>query len=203
MARLDERILRRLYLEEGHTIQQIARLLHMRKQTICNALEQWHIPRRPGRWRRSAAASTSIDGETLRRMYQDEDHTIREIARTLQVSSNIIRDSLIRWNIPRRRRGPRRDMRPLPESTQQALRALVAVRGEPGAARYLKTSPEVIHAILGTRPLPRGMQPRVDDQAVRVAYEASMPIAAIAAHWRCSTRTIWRSLQRTCVCPHT
>ena len=202
MRVLDEAMLRRLYLIEGHTIAQIARTFHMRKQAICAALAQWAIPRRSrGPRRIQAQQETSLDAGTLRRLYLDEHQTIREIARILQVSPRAVHDVLIRWNIPRRRRGPRRDIRPVPESTRLALRSLVAVRGVRGAAGYLKTSPEVIHAILGTRPLPRGTKPRVDDQAVRAAYDAGTPVAAIAAQWGCSERTVWRSLQRTCMRP--
>jgi transposase-like protein len=199
---LDEATLRRLYLDEGHPIAQIARTLHVRKQTICDALEHWHIARRPqGPRGMQPRPGPSLDPDTLRRLYLGEQQTIREIARALQAPPGAIRTALIRAGIARRRRGPRRDMRPLPESARQSLRSLVAVQGIPGAARYLKTSPAVIHAMLGSRPLPRGTTPRVDDQAVRAAYDAGTAIAAIAGEWGCSERTIWRSLQRTCVRP--
>jgi hypothetical protein len=201
---LDETTLRRMYLDEGHTTQQIARTLHLRKQTICDALERWHIPRRPrGARPRVSSANGALDAATLRRLYLDENQTIREIAGTLQIPLGVVRQALIQCGIPCRRRGPRRDMRPLAEATRLALRSLVAVGGVGGAARYLRTSPEVIHAILGSRPLPGGSKRCVDDQAVRAAYDAGTPIATIAAESGCSERTIWRSLQRTCIRPST
>jgi hypothetical protein len=201
MARLDEVTLRRMYLDEGQTIQQIARVLHMRKQSICDALTRWAIPRRQRGPRNTVMLKPLLDEATLRRLYLDEDQTIREIARTLRVSPSAVRDALVHWGIPRRRPGPRRDLRPLPESTRLVLRSLVAVRGIRGAARTLKIAPEVVHAMLGSRPLPRGAKPRVDDPAVRAAYEAGTAVAAIARQWQCSERTVRRSLQRTCVRP--
>jgi transposase-like protein len=147
-----------------------------------------------------------LDESTLRRMYLDEGQTIRQIASALEISSAQVYCALVQWHIPRRARGPRHETPVVTDTTRTVLRSMVAVLGMEQTAQRLKTTPQVIHAALGTRPLPRGSKPRVDDVVVRQAYESQMTqsepsatarVAALAAQFGCSTRTIWRSLQRT------
>ena len=200
MSDLDEMTLRRLYLDEGLSIGRIAKLLHVRKQSICAALAQWDIPRRSRGARPVAVVrEVRLTEAYLRRRYVDEGATIRDIAAEAMVSSRAVRNALIHWNIPRRRRGPRRDRPPLPEPIRQAIRSRVAVLGITETARRIQQSAEVIHAIIGTEPLPRGQKPRVDDQAARDAYDTGTPIADIAARFSVSERAIRWRLQRTCV----
>ena len=188
--------------DEGRTIEAIARQLHVRKQTICTALAQCDIPRRR-RGARSAAAMphARLTEAYLRRRYIDEGATIREIAAEIAVSQRGVRNALIQLNIPRRRRGPRRDRPPPPEPIRLTIRSRVAVLGIMETARRIQQPVEVLHAILRTEPLPRGKKPRVDDQAGRDAYETGTPIAEIAARFGVSQRAIRRRLQRTCVRP--
>jgi hypothetical protein len=80
---------------------------------------------------------------------------------------------------------------------RQAIKARVAAFGVRPTARLLGQPPEIIHAILGTCPLPRGEKPRVDRPAARTAYAVGTPIAEIAAHFGVSILTIQRNLQYT------
>jgi hypothetical protein len=138
-----------------------------------------------------------LDESTLRQLYVDESYSIGAIARLLRVRKQTICDALVQWSIPRRRLGARRDRRPVSADVQQAIKARVAAFGIRPTAQLLGQPPEVIHAILGTRPLPRGEKPRVDRAAARAAYETGTPIAEIAARFGVSTRTIRRNLQYT------
>jgi transposase-like protein len=147
-----------------------------------------------------------LDEPTLRRMYLDEGQSIRQIASALGISSARVRRALIDWRIPRRQRGPRQHMPIIADDVRTTVRARVAVFGVQRTARQLGLAPHVIHTILGTRPLPRGSKPCVDDQAVWAAYERqeilsglsmTARVAALATQFGCSGRTIWRSLQRT------
>ena len=138
-----------------------------------------------------------LDEPTLRQLYVDEGYSIGALARLLRVRKQTICDALVRWGIPRRRRGARRDRRPVSADVQQAIKARVAAFGVRPTAQLLGQPPEVIHAILGTRPLPRGEKPRVDRAAARAAYEAGTPIAEIATRFGVTTRTIRRNLQYT------
>jgi len=136
-----------------------------------------------------------LDEATLRHLYVDDYCTIHDIALRFQVSQRTIRTALLRWDIPRRKRGPIRD-RPVSETVRATIRDTVNARGVPGAAATWGMSREMIYAILGEQPRMRGRDRRVDDQAVRQAYDSGTPVAAIAAHWSCSPRTIYRSLSR-------
>jgi transposase-like protein len=152
---------------------------------------------------------TEFDEPTLRRMYLDDGQTIRQIASALGISSARVRGALIHWQIPRRQRGPRQHMPVIADDVRTTIRARVAVFGVQHTARQLGLAPHVIHALLGTRPLPRGSKPRVDDQLVWEAYAAqaiasglsmTARVAALATQFGCSGRTIWRSLQRIREC---
>jgi hypothetical protein len=146
-----------------------------------------------------------LDEPTLRRLYLDERRTIREIAATLAISPAAVNRALCRWDIPRRRRGPRVPV--LDAATRAALPAHVAILGVQRTAKQFGIASRHIHTILGSKPLPRGTKPKIVlDETVWSAYEAQegLPsltvterIATLAAQFGCSSRTVWRSLERT------
>jgi transposase-like protein len=202
MAELDEATLRRWYLDEGRSIGTIARTLGVRKQIVCDALAMWDIPCRPRGWQITAPVRDERLNEIyLRQRYLEDSANLRDIAAETGVSHSTVRRALIQWNITRQRRGPRRDRPAPPEAVRLAIRSRVAVLGIQETARRIQQPIEVIHAILGTEPLPRGATPRVDDQMIRSAYDDGLPIKEIAAQAGVSRRSIERSLQRTCIRP--
>jgi transposase len=202
MAELDEATLRRWYLDEGRSIGAIARMLGVRKQTVCDALVMWDIPSRPRGQQLTALVGDERLSETyLRQRYLEDNANLRDIAAETGVSYSTIRRALIQWNITRQRRGRRRDRPAPPEAVRMAIRSRVAVLGIQETARRIQQPAEVIHAILGTEPLPRGARPRVDDQMIRSAYDDGLSIKEIAAQAGVSRRSVERSLQRTCIRP--
>src|SRR5262245_51259489 len=109
---LDEALLRRLYLEEQHSIRGIAEILGLATRTVYDAMLHYRIPRRPpggARPRRTGTSETvgSLDETTVRQLYLEAGQSIIEIARVARCSQASVRKAMIRWNIPRRRQGPR------------------------------------------------------------------------------------------------
>jgi hypothetical protein len=141
-------------------------------------------------------AERDLEAETLRRMYLDEGMTIAAIARTLRVRKQIVCAALAQWNIPRRRRGPRRHFPQLPYPPG-ALRQLIRRKGMCAVAQSLGVATDVLYAAIERDPLPRGTKRRVDDAAVWAAYQAGVPIADMRVQFRCSDDTIRRSLRRS------
>jgi hypothetical protein len=147
----------------------------------------------------------ALEEPTLRTLYLDERQTIRHIAAALGVSPAAVNRALRRWRIPRRRRGPRVPV--IDAATRAVLPTHIAVLGIRRTARQLGLAPRHIRAILGAQVLPRGGKPRVVvDAVVWSAYQnqemtpgmsATARVAALAAQFGCSPRTIWRSLERT------
>jgi transposase-like protein len=107
---LDEITLRRLYLEEQRSIRAIAQLEQVPTRTVYEALICYHIPRRASGFRSPPVqpASVPLDEPTLRRLYLDEERSIRNIAALYQVSTRMVYDSMCRYRIPRRTTGHRR-----------------------------------------------------------------------------------------------
>jgi hypothetical protein len=113
MTTLDEMTLRRMYHEERLSIRAIADALGLNYRTIYDALMRWKIPRRPRGLRTIYHVPTfAFDEATLRHLYLDAGHTIKEIAVTFQVAPSAVWSAMEYWQIPRRRRGPRHQ-RPL------------------------------------------------------------------------------------------
>ena len=138
----------------------------------------------------------TLDSATLRKLYEEDGLTIAAIAQLLHVRKQTICDALAAANIPRRRRGPRREL-PVISLTPQQLRAQIAVVGMGALARYLNVRSDVIMAYLNREPLPRGTRRVVDDVAVWEAYEQGMLLADMERMFQCSYGTIFRSLRRT------
>ena len=203
MSVFDEPTLRRMYVDEGLTIRQIARALHTSTKTVLAALDQYGIERR------SRGPRRRLEQATLRRMYVDERQTIREISMVLGVAPGTVCEALERYGIERRKAAPRRDRPPLSPEEHRELRKYVEALGIRRAARHYKTSRLKIYARLGWLPPPGLNKPQLDDQLVREVYEAgtaagrpaTMIVADLARQWGCSESTVWRSLQRTSVRP--
>lgn len=111
MSVIDQATLRRLYIDEERSIRSIAELLHVAPRTVYDAMIHGRIPRRQT-WQHSNRSSSSSDGTRfdeamLRQLYQTEQFSIREIAARFHVSHSVVYSALVRWNIPRRRLGPR------------------------------------------------------------------------------------------------
>jgi transposase len=108
MATFDETTLRRMYLEEQHSIRAIAEALGYSQRTIYDALMRWRIPRRsPGVQRSNIPPTFSFEEAALRKLYLEEGHTIKEIAAQYRIGESTVWSALNYWHIPRRRRGPR------------------------------------------------------------------------------------------------
>ena len=107
---LNEVNLRHLYLEEQLSIRAIASLSKISTRAVYDALSRYRIPRRRRGYRvqRPTALnleSGTVDEASLRRLYIDEGRSIAAIAAMLHSSPSRIRNALVRWRIPRRRRG--------------------------------------------------------------------------------------------------
>ena len=79
---LDEAELRHLYLEEQCSIRTMATLLHVPTGAIYRALIHYDIPRRSGRFHATPdqPVKARFDEATLRRLYLEEQRSIRDIA---------------------------------------------------------------------------------------------------------------------------
>ena len=110
MSVIDQATLRRLYVDEERSIRSIAALLHVAPRTVYDALIRGRIPRRQT-WQHSNRSASSdrtpFDEATLRQLYLVEQLSVREIAARFHVFHSVIYNALVRWNIPRRRPGPR------------------------------------------------------------------------------------------------
>lgn len=108
----DETVLRQLYLEEQRSIREIAAILGMATRTVYDALIRYRIPRRPRSVSRPGHSHGKLtvgllDEATVRRLYLEDGQSISEIAHVAHCSPAGLCKAMIRWNIPRRRQGPR------------------------------------------------------------------------------------------------
>jgi predicted DNA-binding protein YlxM (UPF0122 family) len=112
MSIIDQETLRHLYIDEKLSIRSIAAILHVAPRTVHDALIRCRIPRRQ-KWQHYLTASAKradrpqLDESTLRQLYMNEQRSIREIAGFFNVFPSVVYNALVRWNIPRRKRGPR------------------------------------------------------------------------------------------------
>jgi transposase len=107
---LDEITLRRLYVDEQRSIREISQLVHTSTRSVYDALIQYRIPRRTSGFRslHVQPVNTVLDEATLRRLYLDEERSIRNIAALYQVSTRMVYDAMGRYRIPRRTTGHRK-----------------------------------------------------------------------------------------------
>lgn len=104
MTKVDADTLRRMYLDEGKTIEGIAKELQVATRTVEDGLIRGRIPRRRAQDHRIPAILTHPEIETvLRHLYIDEGYNSSAIAELLQVSRASVLSALKRWDIPRRR----------------------------------------------------------------------------------------------------
>lgn len=144
---------------------------------------------------------TIPDAETLRRLYEDEGKTVRELAALARCRMATLLAALDAAGIVRR---PGRRRRPLPELDREVLRAIARLGGRArarAAARALGVNRRKLDVLLGQRQANRGNLSRhvlcAHDDAVRAAYDAGTPVRVIAAHYGCSRRAVGKSLDRT------
>lgn len=112
---LDEATLRRLYLDEQLSIRVIATQVRVSTRAIYDALKRYHIQRRPAGFRALSPpeAAGLLDEASLRRLYVEEQRSIKAIADLGRVSTRTVFDALSRHRIPRRSAGYRA---PLPRA---------------------------------------------------------------------------------------
>jgi predicted DNA-binding protein YlxM (UPF0122 family) len=111
---LDEQRLRQLYLVEEQSIRAIAASERVSVRTVYDALMHYHIPRRSPGFRavQTQPSDRMIDEAELRRLYLDEQRSIRAIAAKIGVSTRVVYDSLMAYRIPRRTSGGRGSLAP-------------------------------------------------------------------------------------------
>jgi predicted DNA-binding protein YlxM (UPF0122 family) len=138
---LEETTLRRLYLEEQRSIREIAQTEHVSTRSVYDALIHYRIPRRASGFRnpRAQPASVTLDEPTLRRLYLDEERSIRNIAALYHVSTRMVYDTMGRHQIPRRTTGHRKQRAMLLELAdgtidQATLRRMYEEEGQSIAA---------------------------------------------------------------------
>ena len=139
-----------------------------------------------------------LDEATVRRMYEVEQLSLRQMQQQLQVTNHQLRKHMDLWGIQRRSRGrPLTSIAVSPER-QEGMREKVRTLGVGAAARLYDVEPAVINGIIGARPLARGVRRIVpNDQLLVEAREAGLSAAEMAELFQCSKRTVWRHLQRT------
>jgi hypothetical protein len=142
------------------------------------------------------------DAGTLRRLYEDEGWSVREIARRSGCRTQALLCAMDAAGIVRRRRGPRRT--PLPDWDCEKLQQLAKVQGLAYArafARRRGVSHAKLALLLGQATLPRGNRARQviveHDAAIREAYEHGVPVKDLATRYGCTVRGICYSLDRT------
>jgi len=139
---LDEHRLRQLYLNEAQSIRAIAVLESVTTRSVYDALMRYHIPRRPAGFNKMPSSTDRpFDEATLRKLYLDDENSIRAIATMYQISSRKVYDALTQYCIPRRTRGHRRTAAPVfvlelsnGVLDQVQLRHLYEQEGQPIAA---------------------------------------------------------------------
>lgn len=114
MCKIDTTTLYQLYVEEQRSIRNIALLLHVAPRTVHTAMMHARIPRRKC-WEAHAApviyptVRHELNEATLRQLYLIEHRSIREIAALVGTCTATIHHALVKWDIPRRKRGRSRD----------------------------------------------------------------------------------------------
>ena len=113
---IEEERLQQLYVTEQRSIRDIATLEHLPTRTVYDALIHYRIPHRPAGFhtKKPKATESPLNEMTLRRLYLEEQRSIRDIAALQQVSTRMVYDALTHYRIPRRPAGQQR--RPMPNA---------------------------------------------------------------------------------------
>ena len=142
------------------------------------------------------------DAETLRRLYEEEGKTVREIAAFARCRMQALLAAMQAAGIVRRRRGRRRA--PLPDIDPDTLVEIARLGGRARArsiARELGINREKFDLLVGHRLGNRGrieaQMLYMHDEEIRAAYEAGSSVNNLAAQYGCTRRAISRSLDRT------
>jgi predicted DNA-binding protein YlxM (UPF0122 family) len=107
---IDEDRLLQLYVAEQRSIRDIAAIEHVSTRAIYDALIHYDIPRRPAGFqnKRPQPKHTPFNEAALRRLYLEEERSIRNIAALYEVSTRSVYDALSNYRIPRRKAGQQR-----------------------------------------------------------------------------------------------
>jgi transposase-like protein len=110
MTLIDETRLRHLYLDEQQSIRAIAALEGVPTRLVYDALIRYRIPRRRSGFRSAPAPpdNSLFDEAELRRLYHEEQRSVRDIAALFNISTRMVYDAMSRYRIPRRTAGQRR-----------------------------------------------------------------------------------------------
>jgi len=95
--------LRRLYIDDGRTLEQIARQHHTSKEVVRTWLEDAQIPVQP---RTSREHRKQLDAVLVAELYQKREWSAAEIAANLDVSIQLVLRTLHDHGVPVRRGGP-------------------------------------------------------------------------------------------------
>lgn len=186
---IDDEDIRRLYTSEGQTAAEIAAHLGCPTTTVYNRLQRLGVPRRPALPRQRARPTD----DELRRLYEDEGLSLRQLARRFSVSAQAVRNWLVAAGIPRRPpTGPGHD----PDLT-----SLIALYAEgwsgPQLARRFGCSTNTVYGRLDRAGVPR----RTDRRAVGRpelldAVDAGLSAPEMAARFHVSVSAVCRALAR-------
>ena len=186
---VDDEDIRRLYTSEGQTAAEIAAHLGCPTTTIYNRLQRLGVPRRPP-VRRQPTRPTD---DHLRRLYSEDNLSLRQLASRLSVSPQAVRNWLVDAGIPRRPpTGPEHDP-DLPE--------LIALYAEgwtgPELARRFGCSTTTIYSRLDRAGVPRRRDRRAVGRAELLdAVDAGFSATEMAARFDVSVSTVCRALAR-------
>jgi transposase len=93
---LNKSFLQKLYVKEGKTIREIAKILSCSHETVRNRCEQFGIPLKP-----PGGRELEIDESTLRRLYVEEEKSINEIAKIFDCAFSTISQKVKRFGLKR------------------------------------------------------------------------------------------------------
>ena len=117
----DPETLRRLYVDQQHTLAQIGRTYRTAAPKVRAALDAAGIPVRP---RTSRASRTEFEPELLRQLYRDREWTTAQVAAHLNTTVAAVLRALHDHNIPVRRGGPTTTRQPEDTAIDPRLTAL-------------------------------------------------------------------------------
>lgn len=200
LAGLDDGTLRRLYVDEGKTLAQIAVAYDCVPGAVRQRLLRAGINRRPPGGGRRPVLEDGATAAQLRRLYLEEGRSIAEIARILGCTRDKVGRHLDHYGIPRRPRA-----RPGGLNGRLLRRLYVSERlGVDQIAARLKVSPNHVrnelrrHDIRRTRspqPLPPGQQALTPALLRRLYVKRRLTLAQVAKETGASEWRVGKALR--------
>jgi transposase len=181
--------IRRLYTSAGHTAAEIAAHFGCPTTTVYSRLQRLGVPRRPAEPRQRKRPA---DNE-LRRLYDDEGLSLRQLAQRFSVTPQAVRNWLVAADIPRRP--------PAAFEHEPDLPSLIALYAEgwtgPELARHFGCSTITIYRRLDRAGVPRRKDRRaVGRPDLLAAVDAGLSATEMAARFHISVSAVCRSLAR-------